>query len=98
MPQAFQKPTLSSSEGFRPEDGSNIFLRNVDIYLRLHTALQPTQNKTLRSYSILNSSRKTGARTLPSVQSITAHQQMHINNFRGSSYHSLLLTCDHWFT
>jgi hypothetical protein len=26
---------------FRPEDGDSIFLRNVGIYLQVHTALQP---------------------------------------------------------
>jgi hypothetical protein len=34
---AFSRPVPD----FRPEDGNTVFLRKVDIYLQIHTELQP---------------------------------------------------------
>jgi hypothetical protein len=45
--------------GFNPEDGGSVFLRNVDIYLQVYTALQPrgtTIDNTLIIYKLYFSS------------------------------------------
>jgi hypothetical protein len=38
---ALKMETGMFSKTFSPEDGGSIFFRNVDVYLQVHTALQP---------------------------------------------------------